>query len=156
MFTGIPCRFSRQSWGFLPMLRFDLDVWSHLDGNCTVKAKFYYFFLKILVLCSYLLSFTHKAVFEIFRFPLESLMSLMWIRWFWMVFFSLKHCFSFWFILCRRPEMSTDKDWIGLQLFFKLADRDCIWLKKFLLFNVIFLKISKIIVVIRFHRFAKW
>jgi len=47
MFTGIPCRFSRQSWGFLPMLRFDLDVWSHLHGNCAVRAKFCLFSLKM-------------------------------------------------------------------------------------------------------------
>ena len=33
MFTGIPCQLSWQSWWFLPIFRFDLDDWSHLDGS---------------------------------------------------------------------------------------------------------------------------
>jgi len=47
-----------------------------------------------------------------------------------------------------------DQDWIGLQLFWKLADQDWIGLRKFCCFNVIILKISTIVVVIRFHRFS--
>jgi len=58
IFTGIPCRLSGQSWGFLPMFRFDLDVWSHLDGNCAVKATFCLFSLKMYVLYSELKAVT--------------------------------------------------------------------------------------------------
>jgi len=49
-----------------------------------------------------------------------------------------------------------DQDWNGLQFFWKLADQDWIGLSKFCCFNVIILKISKILVVIRIHRFVKW
>jgi len=49
-----------------------------------------------------------------------------------------------------------DQDWIGLQFFPKLADQDWIGLGIFFCFYVIILKISKILVVIRLHRFAKW
>ena len=48
-------------------------------------------------------------------------------------------------------QFLPDQDWIGLQLFSKLVDQDWIGLRKFLFFNVIILKISKILVVIRFH-----
>ena len=67
--------------------------------------------------------------------------------------------------------MSTDQDWIGLDQDWSQfwPDQDWIGLQFFenwltglwsdwenLCFNVIILKISKILVVIRFHRFAKW
>jgi len=47
-----------------------------------------------------------------------------------------------------------DQDWIGLQFFSKLADQAGSDWENFCCFNV--LKISKILVVIQFHRFAKW
>ena len=77
------------------------------------------------------------------------------------------------YAICRMifcafaPEMSTDRtrsdcsqfwpdqDCIGLQFFCKLAHQDWTALRKFLLFNVTILKLSKILVVVRFHRFAK-
>ena len=37
----------KESWGFLPMFRFDLDVWSHLDWHFAVKAKLYLFSLRM-------------------------------------------------------------------------------------------------------------
>jgi len=43
----------------------------------------------------------------------------------------------------------------GLDHTAKLADQGWIGLRNFCSFNVIILKISKILVVIRFHRFAK-
>jgi len=53
-------------------------------------------------------------------------------------------------------EMSKEQDWIGLQ-FLKVGGSGLDRTEKiFCCFNVIILKISKILVVIRFHRFAKW
>jgi len=49
-----------------------------------------------------------------------------------------------------------DQDWIGLQFLWKLADQNWIGLSKFLCFYVIILNISKLLVVIRFYRVAKW
>jgi len=49
-----------------------------------------------------------------------------------------------------------DQDWIGLQFFGKLADQDWIDWENFCCFGVNILKISNILVVNRFHRFAKW
>ena len=75
-------------------------------------------------------------------------------------------------ISTRRPaEMSTDQDWIGLDRteanfgrirtrsdynFCKLAHQVGSDWENFCCFNEITLKISKILVVIRFHRLAKW
>jgi len=53
------------------------------------------------------------------------------------------------------PETSTDQDWIKTEAnFWRIrtgSDSE-----SFCCFNVIILKISKILVVIWFHRFAKW
>jgi len=53
-------------------------------------------------------------------------------------------------------QFCPDQDWIGLQFFSKLAKQDWIGWENLCCFSVIILKISKILVVIRFHRFAKW
>ena len=40
---------------------------------------------------------------------------------------------SIYLVYCKaKTEMSTDQDWIGLQLFSKLADQDWIGLRTFL------------------------
>jgi len=64
-------------------------------------------------------------------------------------------------------EMSTDQDWIGLDQDWSQFGSDCNFFQNwrirtgsdwenFCCFNVIILKISKFLVVIGFHRFAKW
>jgi len=71
--------------------------------------------------------------------------------------------------LIYAPEMSTDQDWIGTEANFGRirTGSDCNFFENwrsrtgsdwenFCCFNVIILNISKILVVIRFHRFAKW
>jgi len=67
-------------------------------------------------------------------------------------------------ILCEA-EMSTDQDWsqlwpdqdwIVLQFFWKLEDQDRIWLTKLFLYLCDYSEHIKILVVIRFYRFAKW
>jgi len=74
--------------------------------------------------------------------------------------------------LMHLPEMSTDQhwigldqdwsqfwpdqDWIGLQFFENWRIRTGSDWENFCRFNVIILKISKILVLNRFHRFAKW
>jgi len=71
-----------------------------------------------------------------------------------------------------RAEMSTDQDWIGLDQDWRQfwQDQDWIGLQLFFnwrirtgsdwanlcCFNVIILNISKLLVVIRFHRIANW
>jgi len=71
--------------------------------------------------------------------------------------------------------MSTDQDWIGLDrtgsglksilagsgldrtaIFSKIGGRGLDRTEKFFCFYVIILKISKILVAVRLHRFAKW
>jgi len=64
-----------------------------------------------------------------------------------------------------KAEMSMDQDWsqfwlgqdwIRLQFFEKLTDQDWIGLKNFCCIYVIILNTSKILVMIRFYRFAEW
>ena len=58
--------------------------------------------------------------------------------------------------LMRLAEMSTDQDWIGLNFFQNWWIRTGSDWENFCYFDALILKISKILVVIRFHRFAKW
>jgi len=53
-------------------------------------------------------------------------------------------------------QFLADQDWTGLQFFRKLRIRTGSDSENVCCFNEIILKISKILVVIRFHRFAKW
>jgi len=175
MFMGTPCRLSWQCWGFLPMFRFDLDVWSHLEEIVQWRRNFVCFLWKCksctlssnLLLCKNLSQdqlrsdmftgtpcrvswqswgffrcFGLTSMFDriemeivqwrrnfvcflwkckscslcsspffreksyILPIPVQCLMRFLWIRRFWMLFFSLKHFFLL-FGLCRRNRSGT-------------------------------------------------